>query len=223
MPPSLKKCSNCDKFGHTRRECHKLADRRLQELERRAEVELAEQMAEDEHDQRDAQFEEFINPPANLTHSSPTPTPQTHPTQSSPDTSSLQTPCPTPSNRDTSENGQHTTIINKNHAINQLFAKFSQGSPNNAQMELDVDQTISDELYQQYVDKRKQIVVQARREVVTEHYPARDQKSLTRNEWDAITDFINGRFRELLIAEFPANHFELNSLYLSKKQDGKPP
>ena len=90
-------------------------------------------------------------------------------------------------------------------------------------MELDVDQTISDELYQQYVDKRKQIVVQARREVVTEHYPARDQKSLTRNEWDAITDFINGRFRELLIAEFPDNHFELNSLYLSKKQDGKPP
>ena len=79
---SLKKCSNCDKFGHTRRQCHKLASRRMQELEKRAEEELAEQMAEDGHDQRDAQFEEFINPqPANLTHPSPTPSPESQPTQ----------------------------------------------------------------------------------------------------------------------------------------------
>ena len=37
---SLKKCSNCDAFGHIRRECRKLAPQRLQQLEWRVMMEL---------------------------------------------------------------------------------------------------------------------------------------------------------------------------------------
>ena len=66
--------------------------------------------------------------------------------------------------------------------------------------------------------------MQSRTEVVTEHYPSRDPNTLSKNEWEAVTEAINARFRELLIATFPENHVQLNALYLHrKKNDTKPP
>ena len=78
--------------------------------------------------------------------------------------------------------------------------------------------------YDHYVAERKHFAIQARAEIAAEHYPLRDPSTLSRNEWEAVTEAINARFRELLIAKFPENHVKLNALYIHrKKNDTKPP
>ena len=78
--------------------------------------------------------------------------------------------------------------------------------------------------YQHYASQRKHFANQSRIEVVAEHYPLRDPNTLSKNEWEAVTEAINARFRELLNATFPENHVQLNALYLHrKKNDSKPP
>ena len=63
----------------------------------------------------------------------------------------------------------------------------------------------------------------AHSEVVAKH-PGKNFDSLSKGEWQTIDEKINARFRELLISEFPDKHYQLNLLYLSKKQgDFKPP
>ena len=61
--------------------------------------------------------------------------------------------------------------------------------------------------------------MQSRREIAAEQYPTQDQDRLSKEEWEAMKEAINTRFRELLISEFPDNHFQMNELYLRKKQN----
>ena len=78
--------------------------------------------------------------------------------------------------------------------------------------------------YEHCVAQRKHFANQSRMEVVAEDYPSRDPKTLSKNEWEAVTDAIDAKFCDLLIAMFPENHVKLNALYIHrKKNDTKPP
>ena len=64
--------------------------------------------------------------------------------------------------------------------------------------------------------------MRSRREIAAEQYPTQDLNRLSKEEWEAMNEAINTRFRELLISEFPDNHFQMNELYLREKQNAKP-
>ena len=94
--------------------------------------------------------------------------------------------------------------------INALFKEFADDHPIQP--------------YEHYVAKRKEFAMQSRREIAAEQYPSRDLNRLSQEEWEAMKEPINARFRELLISEFPDNHFQMNALYLNEKQNqAKPP
>ena len=76
----------------------------------------------------------------------------------------------------------------------------------------------SREQYEHYVVRRKELASKSRTDIAGEQYPLREPNKLSRDEWEAISDAINARFRELLISEFPENHFQLNALYISRKR-----
>ena len=78
---------------------------------------------------------------------------------------------------------------------------------------------ISTELYEHYVARRKELALQSRTDVAGEQYPSQERNKLSRVEWEAISEAVNARFRELLISEFPENHFQLNELYISRKRN----
>ena len=82
---------------------------------------------------------------------------------------------------------------------------------------------ISSELYEHYVERRKDLALKSRTDIAGERYPSRKPNNLSKDEWEAISQAVNARFRELLISEFPDNHFQLNELYISRKRNqGKP-
>ena len=94
--------------------------------------------------------------------------------------------------------------------INALFKEFADDHPIQP--------------YKHYVAKRKEFAMQSRREIAAKQYPSRDLNRLSQEEWEALKEPINARFRELLISEFPDNHFQMNALYLNEKQNqAKPP
>ena len=92
--------------------------------------------------------------------------------------------------------------------INALFQEFSDDHSNQP--------------YEHYVAKRKEFAMQSRREIAAEQYPTQDLNRLSKEEWEAMKEAINTRFHELLISEFPDNHFQMNELYLREKQNAKP-
>ena len=82
---------------------------------------------------------------------------------------------------------------------------------------------LSSELYEHYVGRRKDLALKSRTDIAGELYPSRKPNKLSKDEWEAISEAVNARFRELLISEFPENHFELNALYICKKQNQTKP
>ena len=110
-----------------------------------------------------------------------------------------------------------TRHINKKY----LFQEFIE--PAGTRMETE-KRPVAEEQYQQYVSQRKELGTLSRREVVSKHYPGRDIGTITKQEWEMITDDINSRFRELLVSAFPDFHYELNLMYINNRQrDMKPP
>ena len=202
---SLKKCSNCDAFGHIRRECRKLAPQRLQQLERRAMMELEEQMAEDRE-------------VASVMDSQETTTPSQQ-SQSILQGTPPSATAPTTDNVSTQEDGHggQTRHIN----IHSLFQEFNE--PAGTPMETE-KRSVTKEQYQHYISQRKELGTLSRREVASKHYPGRDLETLTKEEWEMMNDDINSRFRELLITAFPDLHYELNLMYINnRRRDMKPP
>ena len=213
---SRKRCTFCHNYGHLAYQCQKRRQQRITSLEARAEIEA---MNEDNAGIID-QTPNPLLPAEPQTSNVGTTSSQSHPQhQASNSGASLQTPQPTPTKRSSPENGHANVSSTKRYAtnerINALFKEFA----GDERME---DQQLND-LYEHYVTRRNEFVMQSRREIVTDQYPSRDPNSLSKAEWESLSSAINSRFRELLISAFPENHFQLNELYLSRKNAEKPP
>ena len=99
--------------------------------------------------------------------------------------------------------------------INALFQEFSEVDK---MADLDSEE-IPTELYEHYVARRRELALRSRTDVAGEQYPSQEPNKLSRVEWEAISEAVNARFCELLISEFPENHFQLNELYISRKRN----
>ena len=199
---SLKKCSHCDAFGHIRRECRKLAPQRLQQLEQRAMMELEEQMAEVASGMDSQETTTSSQQSQSILQGTPS-------SATVPTTDDVSAP-------EDGHDGQ-TRHINKKYLFQEFF------EPAGTRMETE-KRPVAEEQYQQYVSQRKELGTLSRREVVSKHYPGRDIGTITKQEWEMITDDINSRFRELLVSAFPDFHYELNLMYINNRQrDMKPP
>ena len=119
----------------------------------------------------------------------------------------------TPSKRDSPVNGHLKGTSSKRAAIQELFDEAMDLEDKSTG-----DQSISDDQYNHYVEQRTAFGAQARWEAAAEHYPGKELCSLTKKDWDSIQGTVNARFGDLLMLAFPDNHFELNSLYLLRKQ-----
>ena len=207
---SRKRCTYCRNYGHLGYQCQKRKQQRLSNLEARAEIEARCEI--EAMEDNDAATTEGINPPAGFQNTNVSTTTSKHPPQQ------------TPRKRNSPVNGHVDMTPTKRYAINSqvnaLFQEFAEQTDDESPVEAQELET----QYKHYVTQRQDFATQSRTEVVAEHYPTRDPNNLSRQEWYAVTDAINARFRELLIAAFPDNHTELNALYLEKKKnDNKPP
>ena len=222
---SRKRCTFCHNYGHLAYQCQKRKQQRITNLEARAEIEA---MNEDNA----WNIDPTLNPPAGSRNSNAsTVTSQScsqhqPPHQVSPSgTSFPRTSRPTPSKRASPENGHIDMTIPKrgiNSKVNALFEEFA--TDDRMDESGSGETSISEDEYKHYVGRRRRFATAARSEVVAEHYPGKNFDSLSKGEWQTIDEKINARFRELLISKFPDKHYQLNLLYLSKRQgDFKPP
>ena len=104
--------------------------------------------------------------------------------------------------------------------INALFEEFV--TEEEMEEESNSDQQLNEQ-YEHYATRRTEFVMQSRKEIVEKMHPSRDPNTLTKKDWESMNPAINARFRELLISAFPENHFQLNELYLLRKQNSENP